>query len=92
MLGAAAACSLVLLQYAGLAANISGFLVGALAGPILLVGFLVINESRHSGGTFGDWRWLPSQPTMSAVALIGWAAGAAHVWFLAKEITRWMAG
>ena len=92
MVGSAAACSLLLLQYVGPAVNISGFLLGALVGPILLVGFLVIDEIRRVGRRFGDWRWLPSRPTMSAVALIGWAAGAAHVWFLAKEITRWMAG
>lgn len=92
MVGAATLCSLLLLRYAGLAANLGGFLVGALAGPVLLVGFLIVNESRGRSGRFGDWRWLPSRPTVSVVALIGWVAGAAHVWFLAKEITRWLAG
>ena len=92
MVGAAAVCAVILLQYAGPAANISGFLVGALAGPTLLVGFIVIDETRRAGGRFGDWRWLGSRPTMSALALVGWAAGAAHAWFLAKEMTRWLAG
>ncbi len=90
--GAAVACALVLLRYSGPAANLSGFLVGAVAGPLLLIGFLVINNARKSGGKFGDWRWLPSSPTMAAVGLAGWAAGAAHVWFYAKEVTRWLAG
>ena len=88
----AAVCSLVLLQSAGPAANVSGFLVGALAGPILLVGFFVIDGLRRASGVFGEWRWLPSRPTICVIALIGWAAGAAHVWFFAKEITRWLAG
>jgi len=89
---AAAACALVLLGQSGPAANISGFLVGALAGPVLLVWFLVVDSRRRDGGRFGDWRWLPSRPTVSVVALAGWVAGAAHVWFLAAEMTRWLAG
>ncbi len=89
---AAAVCALVLLDYSGPVANLSGFLVGALAGPALLVVFLVIDGTRRAGPSFGDWRWVGSRPAMSTVALAGWAAGAAHVWFLAKEMTRWLAG
>jgi len=92
VVGAAVACTLVLLRYSGPAANLSGFLVGAVAGPLLLIGFLVINNARKSGGKFGDWRWLPSSPAMAALGLAGWAAGAAHIWFFAKEVTRWLAG
>lgn len=80
------------MRYSGPAANLSGFLVGAVASPLLLVGFLAINSARKSGGRFGDWRRLPSSPTMAAVGLAGWAAGAAHIWFYAMEVTRWLAG
>ena len=89
---ASSACALVLLGYLGSAANAAGFLVGALGGPLLLVGFLVVDTRRRAGASFGEWRWLPSRPTVSAVALAGWVAGAAHVWFLAQEMTRWLAG
>ena len=92
VVGAAVACAFVLLRHTGPAANLSGFLVGAVAGPSLLIGFLVINSARKSGQKFGDWRWLPSSPTMAAVGLAGWAAGAAHVWFYATEVTRWLVG
>ena len=92
LVGGAAACSLVLLQHTGPAANFSGFLVGAVATPLLLIGFVVVDAVRRSGRSFGDWRWFPSRPAVSFVALAGWATGAAHVWFLAKEMTRWMAG
>lgn len=89
---AATACALVLLSYSGPAANLSGFLVGGLAGLLLLVGFLVVHARRNARGSLGEWRRLPSRPTVSALALAGWAAGAAHGWFLAKEMTRWLAG
>ena len=89
---AATVCALVLLYYSGPAANLSGFLVGAVGGPLLLVGFLVALERRQAGGRFGDWRWLGSRQAMSALALAGFAAGAAHIWFYAKEVTRWLAG
>ena len=89
---AATVGALVLLGSTGSGVNQAGFLVGALGGPLLLVGFLVVDAARRAGDAFGEWRWLPSRPTVSAVALVGWAAGAAHVWFLAKEMTRWLAG
>ena len=63
---AATVCALVLLYYSGPAANLSGFLVGAVGGPLLLVGFLVALERRQAGGRFGDWRWLGSRQAMSA--------------------------
>jgi len=88
----AAACALVLLGYSGAAANLSGFVVGAVAGPLLLIGFLVVNSARKSRGTYSDWRWLPSTPTVAASGLAGWVAGVAHIWFFAKEVTRWLAG
>lgn len=89
---AASACALFLLRFTGAAANFSGFVVGALAGPMLLVWFLAEDGARRAAGSFGDWPWPGSQRIMSAVALAGWAAGAAHVWFLAEEMTRWLAG
>ena len=82
----------MLLGSAGWRANGVGFLLGAFCGPILLVGFWLIDARRRHGGLHGDWRWPPSRPTVAAVALVGWLAGAAHVWFLAKEMTRWLAG
>ena len=89
---ASTVCALVLLGYVSSSANGAGFLLGALGGPLLLVWFLVVDAGRRAGATFGEWRWLPSRPTVAAVALAGWAAGVAHVWFLAKEMTRWLAG
>ena len=76
----------------GSSANAAGFLVGSVVGPLLLVAFFAVDAGRRAGATFGEWRLLPSRPTVSAVALVGWAAGAAHVWFLAEEMTRWLAG
>ncbi|MCY4629322.1 MAG: hypothetical protein OXE75_00300 [bacterium] len=89
---ASTVCALVLLGFVSWSANSAGFLLGALGGPLLLVGFLVVDAGRRAGETFGEWRWLPSRPTVSALALAGWTAGAAHGWFLAKEMTRWLAG
>ena len=89
---ASTVCTLVLLGYVSSSANGAGFLLGALGGPLLLVGFLVVDGRRRAGKNLGDWTWLPSRPTVSVLALAGWAAGAAHAWFLAKEMTRWLAG
>jgi hypothetical protein len=89
---AATVGALALLGFVNSSANGAGFLVGAFGGPLLLVGFLVVDAGRRSGATFDEWRWLPSRLTVSALALVGWAAGAAHAWFFAKEVTRWLAG
>ena len=89
---ASTVCALVLLGFVSSSANGAGFLVGAFGGPLLLIGFLVVDSGRRAGATFGEWRWLPSRPTTFALALAGWTAGAAHAWFLAKEMTRWLAG
>ncbi len=87
MLGAAG-----LLWVWGVTGNVIGALFGILASPLLLIGFLVTSEQRSNKGKFGDWRFLPSQPTTFVMAIVGWVVGVAHLWFLAQEITRWQAG
>ncbi len=90
--GLATLLTLAMLRYAGATGNTIGWLVGVLGCPLLLIIFHIKNESRKGGRTFGDWRFLPSSPAMSVVAVAGCVAGAAHTWFFANEITRWMAG
>ena len=88
MLAAAAIATLALFLFESSFSNAAGFLVGSLAGPVMLGWFLADDNARRAAGRYGDWARLPVRRLASAVCALGWILGGVHVFFLAQELTR----
>lgn len=68
--------------------NTLGYVVGCFVSIWMLYLFSSADQQARSTLRYNDWRPVGARTLIGVTTLCSWAAGAAHLWFWAQDLTR----